>query len=220
MLMVDNPLGLDPMDFNDSTAAERVGRRIRKIRESIGMTQAELGEKIVLNGDRVQKYENGARRPKPELLKSIASALEVETLALTDPVVSNYLGAMYAFFEMEELYDLKIKRVDGKLTLMFGNGFMGSMNSYLDEWEKERRQVDVELEAASTEEERSAILHRYDMWKWTFPRSITGRTEKDLIELRKAKIEEQIRQLRKELSELRDSEDVEFDVKREVKIEQ
>ena len=69
MVMVDNPLGLDPMDFNDSTAADRVGRRIKEIRDSIGMTQAELGEKIGLNGDRIQKYENGARRPKSELLK-------------------------------------------------------------------------------------------------------------------------------------------------------
>ena len=101
MVMVDNPLGLDPMDFNDSTAADRVGRRIKEIRDSIGMTQAELGEKIGLNGDRIQKYENGARRPKSELLKSIASALGVETLALTDPVISNYLGVMYAFFEMD-----------------------------------------------------------------------------------------------------------------------
>ena len=216
MVMVDNPLGLDPMDFNDSTAADRVGRRIKEIRDSIGMTQAELGEKIGLNGDRIQKYENGARRPKSELLKSIASALGVETLALTDPVVSNCLGAMYAFFEMEGLYDLKVRRVDGKITLMFGNGFMGSMNSYLDEWEKECRQGNVELEDASTEEERSSILHQYDMWKWTFPRAITDKTEKDLRELRRAKIEEQIRQLQKELSNLRDD-DVDYEVKRDVK---
>ena len=216
MVMVDNPLGLDPMDFNDSTAADRVGRRIKEIRDSIGMTQAELGEKIGLNGDRIQKYENGARRPKSELLKSIASALGVETLALTDPVVSNCLGAMYAFFEMEGLYDLKVRRVDGKITLMFGNGFMGSMNSYLDEWEKECRQVNVELEDASTEEERSSILHQYDMWKWTFPRAITDKTEKDLRELRRAKIEEQIRQLQKELSNLRDD-DVDYEVKRDIK---
>jgi transcriptional regulator with XRE-family HTH domain len=204
------------MDFNDSTAADRVGRRIKEIRDSIGMTQAELGEKIGLNGDRIQKYENGARRPKSELLKSIASALGVETLALTDPVVSNCLGAMYAFFEMEGLYDLKVRRVDGKITLMFGNGFMGSMNSYLDEWEKECRQVNVELEDASTEEQRSSILHPYDMWKWSFPRAITDKTEKDLRELRRAKIEEQIRQLQKELSNLRDD-DVDYEVKRDVK---
>ena len=79
---------------------------------------------------------------------------------------------------------------------------MGTMNEYLDEWEKECRQVEVELEAASSEDERATILHNYDMWKWNFPKDITNRTEKDLKELRKAKIEEQMKQLQKELSDL------------------
>ena len=43
---------------------------------------------------------------------------------------------MYALFEMEKNYDLKIKRDGAKLSLVFGNGFMGDMNAYLDEWEK------------------------------------------------------------------------------------
>ena len=204
MIVVNNPFGQDPMDFNENTAADRVGRRIREIRESKGMTQAELGEKVGLNGDRVQKYENGARKPKTELLKQFARALGVSTLALTDPIVSNFYGAMYALFEMEKNYDLKVKRDGAKLSLVFGNGFMGDMNSYIDEWEKECRQVEVELKAATSEEERTEVLHSYDMWKWNFPKDIADRTEKDLKELRKAKIEEQMKQLQKELSELND----------------
>ena len=54
MILVNNPFGQDPMDFNENTAADRVGYRIREIRESQNMTQAELGEKVGLNGDRVQ----------------------------------------------------------------------------------------------------------------------------------------------------------------------
>ena len=57
MIVVNNPFGQDPMDFNENTSADRVGLRIREIREAQGMTQAELGEKIGLNGDRVQKYD-------------------------------------------------------------------------------------------------------------------------------------------------------------------
>ena len=74
MIVVNNPFGQDPMDFNENTSADRVGLRIREIREAQGMTQAELGEKIGLNGDRVQKYENGVRKPKADLLKKFASA--------------------------------------------------------------------------------------------------------------------------------------------------
>ena len=55
MILVNNPFWQDPMDFNENTAADRVGYRIREIRESQNMTQAELGEKVGLNGDRVQK---------------------------------------------------------------------------------------------------------------------------------------------------------------------
>ena len=92
MIMINNPFGQDPMDFNESTAADRVGHRIKEIREAQGMTQAELGELVGLNGDRVQKYENGVRKPKAELLKRFAGALGVSTLALTDPIVANYFG--------------------------------------------------------------------------------------------------------------------------------
>lgn len=204
MILVNNPFGQDPMDFNENTAADRVGYRIREIRESQNMTQAELGEKVGLNGDRVQKYENGARKPKSELLKQFANALGVSTLALTDPIVANYFGAMYALFEMEKRYDLKVKRDGAVLSLVFGNGFMGEMNSYIDEWERECRQVDIELEAATSEEERTSVLHAYEMWKWNFPKDIADRTERDLKQLRKAKLEEQMKQLQKELSDLND----------------
>lgn len=202
MVFVNNPFGKDPMDFNEDTAADRIGSRIRAIRTKKGMSQAELGELIGLNADRVQKYENGARKPKADMLKKIASALEVSTLALTDPVVTNYIGAMYAFFEMEKNFNLKVVRDGSGVSLMFDNGVLGEMNSLLDEWEKECRQVELELDAASTEEERASVLQDYDMWKWNFPKAIVERTERDMKELRKAKIEEQMKQLQKELSDL------------------
>ena len=202
MVFVNNPFGKDPMDFNEDTAADRIGFRIRAIRTKKGMSQAELGELIGLNADRVQKYENGARKPKADMLKKIASALEVSTLALTDPVVTNYIGAMYAFFEMEKNYNLKVMRDGSSVSLVFDNGVLGEMNSLLDEWEKECRQVELELDAASTEEERASVMQGYDMWKWNFPKAIVERTERDMKELRKAKIEEQMKQLQKELSDL------------------
>ena len=139
-----------------------------------------------------------------ELLKQFANALGVSTLALTDPIVANYFGAMYALFEMEKRYDLKVKRDGAVLSLVFGNGFMGEMNSYIDEWERECRQVDIELEAATSEEERASVLYAYEMWKWNFPKDIADRTERDLKQLRKAKLEEQMKQLQKELSDLND----------------
>lgn len=196
--------GEDPVDIIESTSAQRIGWRIRDIRKSKKMTQVELGERVGLNGARIHKYEAGERKPKLELLKRIASALEVETMALVDPVVTSELGAMYAFFEMEKQHKLEISKVNGKLTLTFGNGYMGGMNGYLREWEKECRHIDAMLEAAATEEERQEVLKEYNMWKWTFPWAIVERTERSLKEVKKAQLEEQIGQLQKELSDLED----------------
>ena len=194
--------GADPMDFNDSTEAARIGRRIKEIRMSLGMTQVELGAAVSLTGDRIQKYENGARKPKPDLLKKIADALGVSTLALTDPVVSNYIGAMYAFFEMEKLYDLNVIQEDGRIKLIFGDGRMGnSMNRYLSEWEEEKSQVDQENEIASSEMERQTIEKEYEFWKWTYPEALVDQTSKAQ---RKIKIQERIEKLQQALSELED----------------
>ena len=106
-LMVHNPFGQDAADFNEETSADRIGRRIRAIRIEKGLSQAELGEAMGLTADRIQKYENGVRKPKFDMLKQFAYVLGVETIALMDPVVSNYIGAMFAFFEMEEHYELR-----------------------------------------------------------------------------------------------------------------
>ena len=106
-----SPLGLPPVYIEDETSsAYRVGNRIRRIRSEKGITQAELGERVGLNADRVQKYENGARKPKAEMLQRIAAALGVSLQALEDPNTTSYIGAMYAFFEMEECFNMKIEK--------------------------------------------------------------------------------------------------------------
>lgn len=89
---------INTQDSNMETAAKRIGNRIREIRESMGMSRAELGEAIGLNANRIQQYENGRRKPKSEGLKKIASVLGVSTHAITDPVFTNYIGAMHGLF--------------------------------------------------------------------------------------------------------------------------
>ena len=134
------------------------------------------------------------------MLKKIADALGVSTLALSDPIVLNYIGAMYAFFEMEETYDLKVVDENGCLKLIFGDGRIGNtMNKYLSEWEEEKARVDKELEAASSEAEKQAIKKDYDFWKWSYPDALVDQSTKAQ---KKARIQERIEQLQQALSEL------------------
>jgi transcriptional regulator with XRE-family HTH domain len=175
------PFGKDVADYNEETSADRIGRRIRAIRMEKGMSQAELGAAMNLSADRIQKYENGARKPKYEMLKQFAYVLGVETIALMDPIVTNYIGAMYAIFEMEHLYDLEVKKVDTGYLLQFGSGFSGTINEYLRAWYEERENIRRRMETAS-EEERETIMKEYNQWERTFPKSLSDKTAKALLD--------------------------------------
>lgn len=177
-MYVYNPFGQSPEDFDRETAGSRIGRRIRAIRQEGDLSQTELGEKVGLNANRIQQYENGARNPKFELCKQIAEALEVEASALLDPQIASYIGAMYAFFEMETLYDLRLKEVDGQMCICFGESqhdiSVSTMNKNLKAWSERRKKMEDDILNATSEEEKKKIIHDYHMWEWNFPHSMDG----------------------------------------------
>lgn len=174
-MYVYNPFGTAQEDFDRETAGSRIGRRIRAIRTEDELSQGELGEKVGLNANRIQQYENGARNPKFDLCKQIAEALEVETSALLDPQVASYIGAMYAFFEMETLYDLRLKEVDGQMCICFGESQndinVSTMNKNLKAWHDRRKKMEDDILNAESEDEKKNIIHEYHMWEWNFPHS-------------------------------------------------
>ena len=54
-----------------------VGSRIRRFRKSRKMSQAQLGEKVGVTFQQVQKYENGKNRVGASRLQMISTALDV-----------------------------------------------------------------------------------------------------------------------------------------------
>ena len=160
-------------DYNHETTKNRIGRRIRSVRIANGLTQEELGNKVGLNANRIQQYENGARNPKLELCQKIAAALGVETSALLDPQVADSIGAMYAFFEMETLYDLRLKEIDGQIYISFGESQLDPRVSIVNEklklWHERRIKMEEALLNAKSEEDKLKILNEYHKWEWNFP---------------------------------------------------
>lgn len=59
-----------------------VGKRIRDIRKSKGITQGQLGEMLGLTQARIGQYEIGKSNPKKATLDKIAAALGVDTMVL------------------------------------------------------------------------------------------------------------------------------------------
>jgi transcriptional regulator with XRE-family HTH domain len=161
----------DPLDQYNETAAARVGQRIRKIRIARGMTQAALGNAVGLSADRIQQHENGFRRPRAELLKKIAGALGVSTLSLVDPAVTDPVGAMYAFFELEEMFCMRIGEGPGDRapSLCLSVDDRNKLYPYLKDWLAVKSLVSAQLEAASSDREREKILQAYHAWKWSYP---------------------------------------------------
>ena len=105
---------------------------------------------------------------------------------------------MFALFEMEELYELEVKKDGAKYALQFGNGFTGTMNEYLKESYEERETVRTRMENA-TEEEKVTILKEYHEWEKTFPKALCDKTEKAL---QKARLKSTIAELQEKLDKL------------------
>lgn len=197
MIIRKNLFGQDPAEYDAETAADRIGNRIRKIRIDRGLSQTGLGERIGLSADRVQKYENGARKPKMEMLIKIADALGVSSLALSDPNTTSYLGAMYALFEIESTYGLKIEEKNNavSLTVEYDN----ELYDYMHEWAKLDDLVKHQIKYVDHEGDEKKISQEYQNWKWNFPR---GMYDKEFVELRKEEIKEYMEKLQKIYNEL------------------
>ena len=196
MSMNNNPIDHDPIDFIEETAAIRIGARIREIRLVRGLTQLELGEKVGLSADRVRQYETGYRKPKTDMIKAIASALEVQPLALTDPVATSYLGAVYAMFELEKLYDLTLTEADGVFSLQFKSEKAQSLVKYLNVWYRALNIYKAELKQAKNTEEAAAVQKSYNCFKWTLPELAT---DNDATKLQMKILSDAISELRKQL---------------------
>lgn len=181
-----------------SSPASRIGDRIRRIRTEKGMSQAELGVLIGLTADRIQKYENGARSPKADMLKQIANALGVSTLALTDPNTASHIGAMYAFFELEENFGATITEGSNGHSIALSFDPQSELYNHLERWLLEYDTLQAQLHAASSDDERAEFIKEYREWKWNYPCNLST-SEKAA---KKARIKKKIEELQKIYNEL------------------
>ena len=85
-----------------------VGDRIKRVRNFRGMTMKELGMAVGFDEKsadvRVAQYENNSRKPKEELMRKIAAALDVSVAYLEDPTMNDAEGILHALFELDDQY--------------------------------------------------------------------------------------------------------------------
>lgn len=61
-----------------------IGKRIRKYRENLGLSQKELAEKIGVSNSRISNWEKGINRPDADILADLCRALKVSPSNLLD----------------------------------------------------------------------------------------------------------------------------------------
>jgi transcriptional regulator with XRE-family HTH domain len=64
------------LDNLEEAVEAEIGERIRSRRASLGMSQAELADRIGMSFQQVQKYERGANRIASSILVRVANALD------------------------------------------------------------------------------------------------------------------------------------------------
>ena len=143
-----------------------IGNKIRYYRDLRGYTQAELGQKLGLQADRIRQYENDVRTPKKDLLKAIADALDVDVTALSDINVQVEADVMHVLFGLEDKYSIDIEKIDGKTAIIIDNedSRNTTLNTYLNFWYDKRQVFSLDKYT----DNRDPRVIEYKSWRGRF----------------------------------------------------
>lgn len=145
-----------------------IGERIRFIRNLRGMTQKYLGIQVGFpekTADiRMAQYESGSRTPKADLVNELAKVFEVSPKALTVPDIESYDGIMHTLFTLEDLYGIRIDKLDGELCIRLDKGMGVNYITMFEMFSAWQEQAEKLKSGEITKEE-------YDHWRYNYPAS-------------------------------------------------
>ena len=145
-----------------------IGERIRFIRNLRGMTQKYLGTLVGFpekTADiRMAQYESGTRTPKDDLTKALADVLSVSPMALNVPDIDSYIGLMHTLFAMEDLYGMKIDKLDDEICIRLDRNRGVQYISLLESFSEWQQQAEKYKSGVITKEQ-------YDAWRYNYPQS-------------------------------------------------
>ena len=131
------------------------GKKIKLIRTFRGLTQKELGEACGIHEVAIRKYELGKNLPKPEQLRKIAEALNVNVNSLVEFDIEADGDVLPLLFAIDETFEVSIKDKDGE-GLFFTNK---NLIQFFRDW-----QAMKELLASG-----SQTPDNYEIWKTIRP---------------------------------------------------
>lgn len=153
-----------------------IGERIRFFRNLKGMTQKFLGVQVGFSERtadiRMAQYESGSRTPKADLTEEFAHVLGVSPLALNVPDIESYLGLMHTLFALEDIYGLKIDKLDDEVCIRLDKNRGVEYLSLLERFTAWQKEAEKYRNGEISKEE-------YDKWRYTYPEMEVQRTGED-----------------------------------------
>lgn len=147
-----------------------IHERISFFRKARRMTLKQLGISAGFSEKsadiRVSQYESGARTPKADSVKQLASILDISPQALNVPDIETPIGLLHTLFALEDLYGISIVHAEGEPFLFInstGNQGAAKLRRMLLAWSEQSEKL---ANGVITKE-------AYDQWRYNF-------SEKDL----------------------------------------
>lgn len=144
-----------------------IGERIRYFRNLRKMTQKYLGVSVGFpekTADiRMAQYESGSRTPKADLTESLAKVLVVSPNALTVPDIDSYIGLMHTLFAMEDVYGLKIDKLNDEICIRLNRDTGTTYTSMFERFSDWQEMAEKYRNGEISKEE-------YDEWRYNYPR--------------------------------------------------
>lgn len=141
------------------------GKKIKLIRTFRGLTQKELGDKAGIHEVAIRKYELGKNLPKPDQLRKIADALNVNVNALAEFDIQADGDVLPLLFAINEVFSVELKDIDGEPGIFFKDK---NLIQFLKDWQAMKELLDM----------GSQTMDNYDIWKTIRP-SVTKVTHED-----------------------------------------
>ena len=113
---------------------------------------------------RLAQYETGTRKPKAELTAALAQALDVSPHALDVPDIDSYIGLMHTLFTLEDLYGLRITKLDGEVCLHLDKGMGTNYITMFEMFTAWKEQAEKLKNGEISKEE-------YDRWRYNYPKN-------------------------------------------------
>ena len=152
-----------------------LGDKIRMYRQLREMNQIQLAEASGINVGTIRKYELGLRKPKPDQLAKIASALNLNVSVFLDISISTIGDVLSLLFAIDESCDMNLNcQVDENGKKTYNISFENiQLQQYLENWLEVKEKYELakkeieedDIDEKSKQIDRIALNTAYREWQ-------------------------------------------------------